>query len=72
MISDSDVVMNKLICNPNNTQESEYTWSEIWNKNVRDYKVPGVLVFCEFTWMFAKFLTSVEFGLIKTVFSAKV
>ena len=54
----------------NTTREIEFIWTDRRDTNVRDYSIPGMVVFRSFTWMFEKFLTKPIFALLeKVVFS---
>ena len=55
----------------NTTRETEFVWTDTKDTNLRDYSVPGTVVFRGFTWMFVKFLTKPIFALLEKVFFGK-
>ena len=67
MISDQ----SELPTNHDIKQETKGVWSEVIPNNVPDYKVPGLVVFRCFAWMFVKFLTTPMFLLLEKVFFRK-
>ena len=55
----------------NTTQGMKFIWTDRRDTNVRDYSVPGMVVFRGFTWMFQQCLTKPLFALLEKVFLCK-
>ena len=62
---------SKITSEYNTTRETEFIWTDIRDTNIRDYSVPGMVVFRGFTWMFGKFFTKPIFALLEKVFFCK-
>ena len=55
----------------NTTRQTAFFWTDIKDTSVRDYSIPGMVVFRGFMLMFERFLTKPIFALLEKVFSSK-
>ena len=67
MISDRSDITSEY----NTTQETKFILTDKRGSNVRDYSLPGMVVFCGFTWIVEGCLTVPLFALLEKIFFCK-